>query len=340
MRKLLGIVLTLLLLGLSPAVASAHKSDDGLKLSFVRAPVAPDGTTKGAPLDFLVVFADADPAVDGVGIKKGGTITVKLDPAFDMSGDQGTSQGPPAIILQGWPQSPRVPFPYSTDITGNTVTLTLNSDWDVGAFGPGPKAVHLLLLGSRNPERAGKYRVDLSIRPDPASKKTLEGSGKITIISKVRASVNVVSLFSGLPPGPPPLFNPLYQEVSLGDAGVPVGMYLWNKGGAPALGVDIEMKGPRRGRLMQNGHKVGWIKIKAPKGASKQTLTSMTVAGDVPGPSVEAAAFGTNIPTGLLISQFTPDPEVPGHYHVIFKMKRGNKQVMHYTVVGAGGHDD
>jgi hypothetical protein len=325
MKKLLGIMVAMLLLGALPAAASAHASDE-LKLSFVKAPVGPDGTTKGAALDFLVQFADPDPAVDGVGLKAGGTITLNLDAAFDLSGNQGPpTTGPPAIILQGWPQSPAFPFRYTTEIVGNTITLTMDQDWLVGDVGPGAKAVHLLLLDSSNPDRAGSYPISMSIQPDPASNDTLEGHGRVKIINKVRASVNVISLDSGPPGPPPPFFNPLYQDVALGDSGHPVGMYLWNRGGAAAVGVEIEMSSPERGRLMQDGRKIGWVRIKAPKGASDHMLTSTE-------PSTEVPAFGTDVPTGQLVTLFTPDSAVAGHYMVTFSMKHGNSQTMHYDV--------
>ncbi len=324
MKKLLGIMVAMLLLGALPAAASAQASDE-LKLQFVKAPVGPDGTTQGAALDFLVQFADPDPAVDGVGLKAGGTITLELDSAFDLSGNEGLTTGPPAIILQGWPQSPAFPFRYTTEIVGNTITLTMAQDWLVGEVGPGAKAVHLLLLASSNPDRPGHYPISMSIQPDPASNDTLDGHGRVKIINEVRASVNVISLFSGPPGPPPPFFNPLYQDVALGDAGHQVGMYLWNRGGSAAVGVGIEMSSPERGRLMQDGRKIGWVRIDAPKGASEHVLTST-------GPSTEFPAFGTGVSTGQLVTLFTPDSAVAGHYVVTFTMKHGNSQTMHYDV--------
>ncbi|MFV1962413.1 MAG: hypothetical protein ACC658_11345, partial [Acidimicrobiia bacterium] len=273
-------------------------------------------------------FADPNPAVDGVGMKLGGTITIELDEAFDMTGDQGFSSAgsdQPAILLQGWPQSPRVaPFPYTTDIVGNTVTLTLTDDWAVGAFGPGPKAVHLGLFSSTNPG-AGQYEVEVEIQPDPGSSTTLEGESRVVIIPDVRPSANVMSLFSGPPGPPPPFFNPLYQDVALGESGRQVGMYLWERGGSAALGVDLVMMSARHGHLVQDGETVGQVWIHAPKGAHNQTLTST-------GPSEEVEAFVTGIPTGKFVTVFTPDPEVAGNYEVTFQMRDGNSQVLHYNV--------
>ncbi len=313
-----------LLLALLPTSAAPTGRSDDPRLQVVKAPVAPDGTTAGAALDFVVNFADPDPAVPGVAMKAGGTITIELDRAFDLSGNQGIDLPPGVvIILQGWPQSPRVPFPYTADIVGNTVTLTLTSDWPVGTFGPGPKSVHLALLDSTNPPVAGRYSVDMTIQPGPREP-TLERQGRIKIIDDVRASVNVVSLFSGGGP-PPPFFNPLFQDVALGEAGHEVGMYLWENGGAAAEGVDVQMINPRFGRLVQDGRNVGRVWIRAPRHARNYTIVST-------GPSVEISAFVTGVPTGLLVTQFTPDSSVAGHYSVVFRMTGGKRQTMHYEV--------
>jgi hypothetical protein len=328
-RLILLLSALVLVVGVLPVAATAHQSSEGLELSVAKAPVAPDGTTAGSQPDFVVMFADPDPAADGVGILAGGTITIELDPAFDLSGDQGlypSGPPPPAILLQGWPQSPRVgPFPYDTKIDGNTVTLTLVSDWPVGTFGPGPKSVHLPLLASQNPSTAGRYAIDVSIKPDPGSSDTLSGHGHVGIIPKVRPSVNVMSLFSGPPGPPPPFFNPLYQDVQLGVAGRQVGMYLWERGGQAAVGVDIEMLNSGHGRLVQDGSTVGHVWIQAPKGARDHTIEST-------GPSVETPAFFTGVPTGLWLTQFTPDPNVAGEYRVTISINGGNEQTMHYTV--------
>ena len=135
MQKVFSLFLAVLCAGVlvSSAVASSH---DSLEVSIVKAPVAPDGTTAGAITDFVLTFADRNPAIDGIGIKNGGVVEVVLPDDFSNVGGTNT-----VVILQGWPQSPRVPFPYATNIAGNTVTLTLNDDWMPGAFGPGPKQV-------------------------------------------------------------------------------------------------------------------------------------------------------------------------------------------------------
>jgi len=338
MRRILVLMFSVaLLVAAVPVVASAHRVAGDLDLGFVKAPVAGDGTTAGSPLDFLVTFADPDPSVDGVGMTIDGTIAITLDAAFDLTGNDGGFLGggppngqapPPVIVLQGWPQSPRFDFPYTTDVDAatNTITLTFIDDWAVDSPGPGPKAVHLALVDSTNPVVAGRYSIELAITPDPGGP-TLEGHGHINIIPNVRPSVNVVSLFSG-PPGPPPVFfNPLYQEVTLGDPGRQVGMYLWERGGGPATGVDLEMINAKRGKLVREGRTVGQVWIDAPEGATDQTLVVSTTP-----PPFEGPAFVTGQPTWVLVTQFTPDPVVPGDYTVTFGMNGGNTQTMHYDV--------
>jgi hypothetical protein len=173
--------------------------------------------------------------------------------------------------------------------------------------------------------RGGRYNVNLRIKPDPSSKKSLRGYGQVKIIYKVRPSINVVSLFSGPPGPPPPFFNPLFQDVTLGESGRQVGMYVWDRTGAAAVGVDIKMESPWLARLVQGGDVVGWVVIDPPRGAFGHSLLSTR-------PSVEGPAFVTGAPTGVLVSQFTPDPAVAGEYIVKFKMRDGNSQTMHYHV--------
>jgi hypothetical protein len=204
----------------------------------------------------------------------------------------------------------------------------MTDEWAVGDFGPGPKAVHLALLLSTNPEVAGRYSIDVAITPDPGGP-TMEGHGHINIIPNVRPSVNVVSLFSGPPGPPPPFFNPLYQEVSPGEAGVQVGMYLWERGGGPASGTELRMINADRGMLVQDGRSIGQVRIDSPRGAADHTLVVSTTPSPFEGP-----AFVTGQPTWVLVTQFTPDEAVPGDYTVTFSMNGGNTQTMHYDVSG------
>ena len=308
--------------GLSP-VASADSHT--LNVSVAKAPVAPDGTTAWAVADFVLTFADTDPEVPGVAMMSGGTIVVELAPDFMDAGGGGDL----VIILQGWPQSPRVPFPYATQILGNTITLTLNDDWTApSAAGPGPKQVHLGLLGWVNPG-PGRYPVSMTIDPDGPLINVAEihsGVATVKIIPRARPSVNVVSLFSGGGP-PPPFNNPLYQTVSIGENPNEVGLYLWDRDSAPFVGVDLQMVNPTHGRLIQGGSTVGHVRIYAPRGAKDFAFNTLGPSTLVP------AAFFTGVPVGLLLVQFQPDPDTTGDYAIEISMNNGNAQTLFVSVV-------
>ena len=99
--------------------------------------VAPDGTTVGALTDFVLTFKDINPDKKGERLHPGATIEVVLSDAFTNTGAGGNT----AAILQGWPQSPPAPpplFPWTIDVDGNTITLTLTDDFKPGENGPHP----------------------------------------------------------------------------------------------------------------------------------------------------------------------------------------------------------
>jgi len=306
---------------LSKVILHSHKATKHLEVSIRKAPVAPDGTTAKALTDIVLTFVDIDPAVEGIGLLNGATVQVKLPKEFVNTGG-GTNS---IFLLQGWPQSPPAPpFIWETEVVGNTVTATLTNDYLPGMFGPGPKQVHLLLLGFKNP-KPGKYKIPIRIQPHPTSPKIMTGIGDVIIIPKPRPSINVVSLHSGPPGPPPPFFNPIYQEVDLGDAARQVGMYLWDKDNEAFLDVDLQMVKPSHGLLVQNGSTVGQVRIDAPPGANNYSLTTE-------GPSVLVPAFITLVDTGLLLVQFTPDPAVAGNYTLSFRLNNGNTQDLFVTV--------
>jgi hypothetical protein len=96
---------TALLLAFVPAtVALSHQS---LTVSVAKAPVTPDGTTAGSITDLVLTFAEIDSAVDGISMKEGGSIPARLPAGFVDTGDGSDNT---TAILQGWPQSPPLPF--------------------------------------------------------------------------------------------------------------------------------------------------------------------------------------------------------------------------------------
>jgi len=291
-----------------------------LEVTIAKAPVAPDGTTAKAITDIVLTFVNPDPEVEGIGLKSGGHIEVELPKGFKNTGAGGDG----IIILQGWPQSPPIPFLWTTTVVDNIITATLTSDYLPGMFGPGPKQAHLLLLGFENP-KPGKQQISLSIKPDPNSMETFSGVGEVIIMPKARPSIHAVSVFSGPPGPPPPFFNPLYQTVTLGQTARQVGMYLWDKGNEPFVGVNIESINPGHGRMVKNGSTVGHVWIDAPVGATDYNLSTA-------GPSTEVNTVVTGIPTGLLLIEFNPDPLVAGNYALVFQINNGNTQNLFVNV--------
>jgi len=300
------------------------KMASDLNLEVNRAPVAGDGTTAKAVTDIVINFVDIDPAIDGISIKKDGTVMVVLDPAFENVGMGNNT----VIILQGWPQSPPAPPPlvFSTSVVDQTITTTFKQDYLVGVSGPGPKQAHLALFGFRNP-KPGVYPVLLTIKPDPNSSETRSGVGHVHIIPKARPAVSAVSIFSGSPGPPPPFNNAIYQTVEEGDEANTVGLYLWDKLTKPFVGIDVQMTNPNHGLLVSpRGSTVGQVQIHAPTGASAFSLTTE-------GPSVLGSAFLTAVDVGILKTKFIPDPSVIGSYRLHFRMNNGNTQELFVRVV-------
>ena len=321
--------------GLCLLLGSVANADSQiLDISIAKAPVAGDGTTAGAVPDFVLTFADRDPAVDGISIENGGTVEIILPPDFINTGTGGEN----VIILQGWPQSPRTDgpgFPFTRSVVGNTITLTLFKEWLAPSeFGPGPKQVHLLLNGFESPD-TGRYPISLSIDPDGSASDgadTYSGVGYVQIIPRSRPSVNVVSFFSGPPGPPPPFYNPFYQIVSeTNPMAHQFGAYLWQKDAKPAVGVDLKMTNLRHGRLVQGKKTIGQVLIQAPPGATSYSLETVPLPLGGP-PSVEIPAFATGQPVGLLGFQFYHDPGVTGEYAIDISMNGGNTERLFVTV--------
>ncbi len=324
MRRLISLLFAFALLVVLVPAAGAVTTGT-LRVDIEKAPIVPDGTTANEITDFVLTFIDRDPAIDGISLLAGGTVTATLPDDFvnTMHGDANT-----AILLQGWPQSPPVPFPWITTVSGNTVTATLTSDYLAGDFGPGTKQLHLILSDFRNPG-PGMYDVDLVIKPDPASSATFGGTGTVHIIPRARPSVNAVSVFSGGGP-PPPFNNAIYQTVSPGDDAADVGLYLWDKGSSvadgiinPLVDVAIVMTNQSHGRLVQGNETVGHVWIEAPAGADAYGITG--------GPSFLGIAAVSGLDVGVLVTTFSTDPKVSGAYAIAFRLNNGNTQELFVT---------
>lgn len=330
---LLGVLGLLVAFTVATPANASHR--DGIRVRTGLAPVAPDGLSAGAITDFVITFRDLDPSVPGIGLHSGGTIRVTLPDEFVNAGalpvtGTGSIPGcaPPlvttcstAVVLQGWPQSPQLPFPdVKWEEATNTIVVTANADWlPAGVAAPGPKQVHLMLFGFTNPDRPGSYKVELEIQPDPTSDEVLTDTGRARVSNRVRPAVSSISLANGAPP--PPFPNTLYQTVEAGDPSLTLLLYLWGKDAEPLVGADFNAGSDRFRPLRDvDGKRIGWVLVRPPQGARNWSLSSG-------GPATPAAAFITGIDTAALTAVLETDPGVEGDYKVRFWLQGGNTVV-------------
>lgn len=291
----------------------------------VGAPVDPTGRTPGARTDFIVGLADFDPSVPGIGMAEGGTIRITLPDDFQNTGRDVVGVGgkagcmPPAVrgcstavIVQGWPQSPVAPLPaVELEASTNTIVVTAAKAWPAGGFdAPGPKAVHLMLFGFKNPTALGDYEITVEVQPDPASSDTMTGTGTVTI----GYTTPVLAPNSQATPSPIPFANTLYQRVGAGDEALPMAFYMWDRSARAIVGAQMEMTSLDEGLITDaSGNAIGSITITAPAGAAGYALMPQ-------GPSEEAAAFVTGNPVGRLVAGFKTAPGATGMYELRFEL--------------------
>ena len=336
--------------GDGPVVIDGHRHgvrrNNGIVSSVVKAPIVPDGNVAGAVTD-LVINLDRSmhPAVPGRTLLAGNQIKVTLPDDFVNTGlpvQTAFTPGcaPPAwtcttgVLLQGWPQHPIVPMapPGSSEPTFYTVslegthTLVYTALVDVvpgtPAPGPGIKGMHLIALGFTNPN-PGVYEIEVESQTGPGG--TWEyGTGRVHIVPRARPSINVTSVFNADTP------NTIYQQAGPNEA-TPLlyDFYLWDYDNEPFLDVDIEMLNSKRGLIKQGNVVVGQVRIKAPRGAHGQTVSTPS------GPSTPVNAFLLGVPTARLNAQFTTGDEL-GRYEVTFSLNGGNSATM---IVDVGAYD-
>ncbi|MDH4117493.1 MAG: hypothetical protein OEX04_19635 [Acidimicrobiia bacterium] len=322
-----------------PAGAAGGAANVDLDVSVTRAPVDPDGDLVGTPTDLVITYADLDPSVPGIGMKAGGTVDIVLPPEFVNTGrlpvaatGSAPDCAPPlvdgcstAVFLQGWPQSPVLPFPDVTwDEDTNTVTMTVLADWlPTGVSQPGPKQVHLQLFGFDNPDRPGFYPIDIEIRPDPATTKVFTGTGMARITNTTKPNINPNSQGQGTPP--PPFQNTMFQTLTAGDESLVMVFYLWDRDTNAYVGVDFPGGGATNRALFDaEGTRIGTVLVKAPNGADGWSL-------DSGGPATVANAIITGIPTGRLTAVLTTDPDTVGTYELDFRLNGGSEVVHRIT---------
>ncbi len=142
-----------------------------------------------------------------------------------------------------------------------------------------------------------------------------------SVREEVRASINAISVINP----PPPCPNPIHQTVAVGETPHTWGFYVWERGGDPSIGVEIESRRTNLYWIVDaDGDRIGSVRIRAPEGASGYSIDA---AASVP---VDGAVLG--IPTGLLLAQFHPDPDTPGDDEITWRLRRGNHQHMFVTV--------
>ena len=168
------------------------------------------------------------------------------------------------------------------------------------------------------------YPIELAITPDPASGETLRGIGTVEILAKTAPSIQPLSTVNGAPP--PPFPNSLYQTLVPGEMPLSWGFYIWGRDGVPQVGADLVKQHDTLYWIVNGkGYRVGWVKVRPPRGAKTFELTTT-------GPAASADTVVTALPAALLKAQFTPDAYATGRYQVIWHMSGGTTQWMHLNV--------
>ncbi|MGR9052081.1 MAG: hypothetical protein ACU84J_05480 [Gammaproteobacteria bacterium] len=334
--KPIGLVVSVSVMSMLYQPGAAFGSE--LVKSIDKAPVANDGLVTGQFTDMVITLSPSlDPAVAGFDLHSGDKIIIKLPALFDNTGKPVRSIGPgcappllipvaadcsTGVLLQGWPQHPIAPPNYTVGLEAeNTISFTMNTDVLADPpSAPGFKQIHLMLFGFLNPH-PGSYSVAVSME-DTAGNVIREGEGSVTIIPKIRPSINVTSAFN---PGTP---NTLYQETTpLTDVPLPFDFLLWNRDGDPFVGVDLVPVGAGDDTylLVQGDGVVGTIFIEAPAGAAGFGLSASSASTQINAPV-------TGIPTGRLHLLFTAG-DTPGEYVVTPSLNGGNTVSMFVRVV-------
>lgn len=182
-----------------------------------------------------------------------------------------------------------------------------------------------MLFGFSNPERPGRYRVEVEVQPDPADDEVLEGSGRVRIKRRTRPRITPNSQANGAPP--PPFPNPLVQSINAGDPSLTMAFYLWDRDANALVGVDFP-SGSDRVRPLHDadGKRIGSVRVRAPRRARNWSLSSG-------GPSAPVTAFISGIPTGRMTASLATDPNVVGTYRLHFRLA-GGSSVVHTITTG------
>jgi len=324
--------------------ASADQS-----LVVVPAPVPPDGYTAGAATHLVFVLVpNSDPAVKGIELKRGDTLSVALPAAFKRNDSVRLQEDSDfnLTLNKGWPQAAvKRAGQYKIFFDERTNTIGVRAEKDIAAEGansPGAKGIHLRGETFMNPV-AGAYPVEVRLAAgDGTARQTWKGT--IQILSAPTAARLAPTNFH-LGPG----MNGDFQKTGVNqDAPLLLGVLLWDQSGQPLNGVGIAPPDRTRfpkytgGLLVQhtrgdktpdptNDRVVGGIIGAAPTGATGQSATS-PIGGDgrpiLSGEMVRHAAFpaaqGGGMPNpGLLPIRFHTGSKA-GLYRPTVELLGGN----------------
>ena len=323
-RRISAIVLSIAAASMLTSCGSTGGADhnDGIVRSVVSAPVAPDGTVAGRSTDIVInLNVSPDPEQAGYTLRKGDRIRVSLPAAFEQKNafplltifDCSASypQCDTMVPLEGWPQGALgAPAPLGYELVREgprTLVITAMEDFIARPpVNPGLKQIHLLLNSSTNPP-PGRYPVGVELSSAGGVK---QGTGRVDILSKTRPAIAVTNAFHDN------FANGNYQVTAPGSlAPLPFDFLLWDRDGAPLMGVTIDAN-----RLVHGDEVVGRVSIEAPAGAIGQRLFTEK-------PSVRAKAPVTGIAAGHLRAFFRAGT-VPGKYRVSFELGDGNVEEM------------
>ncbi|MGI9324868.1 MAG: hypothetical protein ACR2PZ_06580 [Pseudomonadales bacterium] len=317
---------------------------------FKKAPIVADGVTAGRQTDFVIDLGSSqDPAAPGLDLAEGEQLRITLPNSFifdeglllqfpicSLGGMCPSTLMPDAcaggtlacttgVFLQGYPQSAIPPF-VSRD--GNTLIYTARGD-----TGPVIRNAHVIGKAIINPG-PGKYTV--KVQHVAADGEVIEeDSGRLHIVPKIRPSINQISIYAANPAPPPGFLNAVYQSVLPDELPLPWNYFVWDKGGVPFTGIELQRVTEDHYLLRLNGKRtVGQASIEAPDGASGFTLTN-TLSDTLPNTPVIGLSPGGGPPppTQRYEIQFDPGIEpLPGRYITTIRLNNGNSTQMFVDV--------
>jgi hypothetical protein len=332
---------SLLFLLAFPVLSSAGgQGASGIVTDISKAPVIMDGNVSGKPFDMVITLDGAlDPSVPGRTLAAGGTIRITFPHAYDLGNlggfplaNAGSSPNcvpgnlicSTGVLLQGWPQNPVPPPNYSLSIEGNTLVYTALQDIVPNPPGaPGIKQMHMILNGLTNP-KPGHYRIRVDAETGPGGS-VESGSVLAHILPKQRPSINVTSVFTGLPG---PESNTIYQTTAVNTmAPLEWSFLVWGKKTAVLDDITLEWVEIDEAELRQSGRTVGHVYLDAPPGATGHDVYVTNSTGLSAAPVIGGTPGIGPQPVGLLQLQFVAGSEA-GEYVTTVMLNGGNSVQM------------